>query len=184
MSAGSTYFNSTTMGQPIIWSGGQLNYYTDQGDLSPILPNSAANAFVANALAQWTSVSTAAITANAAGQLAEDVNGNNVEVNSEGVGTAPADITPSATQTPIGIVYDYDGSVTDALLGEGAEATHRNVSGMPFTVATITLEPEQTFYMRWSLSMANVHCSPRNSPTWNTGWYAYSEACLVLGGRN
>jgi len=118
--AGSTYFNSTTMGQPIIWSGGQLNYYTDQGDLSPILPNSAANAFVANALAQWTSVSTAAITANAAGQLAEDVNGNNVEVNSEGVVTAPADITPSATQTPIGIVYDYDGSVTDALLGEGA----------------------------------------------------------------
>ncbi len=118
--AGSSYFNSSTMGQPIIWSGGQLNYYTDQGDLSPILPNSAANAFVASAFQQWTAVSTAAITANAAGQLAEDVNGSNIEVNSEGVVTAPADITPSATQTPTGIVYDYDGSVTDALLGEGA----------------------------------------------------------------
>ena len=34
--------------------------------------------------------------------------------------TAPADITPSATATPLGIVYDYDGTVTDALLGAGA----------------------------------------------------------------
>jgi hypothetical protein len=118
--AGSSYFNSSTMGQPLTWSGGQLNYYTDQGDLSPILPNSAANAFVASAFQQWTSVSIASVTANAAGQLAEDVNGSNIEVNSEGVVTAPADITPSATQKPIGIVYDYDGSVTDALLGEGA----------------------------------------------------------------
>ena len=116
--AGSSYF--TTMGQPLVWSGGQLNYYTDQGNLSPILANSAANALVANAFQQWTSVSLAALTANAAGQLAEDVNGSNIEVNSEGVVTAPADITPSATQKPIGIVYDYDGSVTNALLGEGA----------------------------------------------------------------
>ena len=118
--AGSSYFNSGTMGQPITWSQGQVNYYTDQGDLSPILPNASANAFVASAFTQWTSVSTAALTANAAGQLAEDVNGSNIAVNSSGAVTAPADITPSATQTPVGIVYDYDGSVTDALLGAGA----------------------------------------------------------------
>ena len=37
--AGSSYFNSATMGQPLTWSLGQVNYYTDQGDLSPILPN-------------------------------------------------------------------------------------------------------------------------------------------------
>jgi len=49
--AGSSFFNPATMGQPLIWSGGQVNYYTDQGDLSPILPNSAANAFVATAFA-------------------------------------------------------------------------------------------------------------------------------------
>ncbi len=42
--AGSSYFNSGTMGQPITWSQGQVNYYTDQGDLSPILPNASANA--------------------------------------------------------------------------------------------------------------------------------------------
>lgn len=118
--AGSSYFNSATMGQPITWSFGQVNYYTDQGDLSPILPNAAANAFVASAFLQWTSVSTAAITAAAAGQLAEDVNGGNIVVDSNGIITAPADITPGATQTPVGIVYDYDGSVTDALLGAGA----------------------------------------------------------------
>ena len=118
--AGSSYFNSGTMGQPITWSLGQVNYYTDQGDLSPILPNASANALVANAFSQWTTVSAAALTANAAGQLAEDVNGGNIAVNSSGMVTAPADITPAATQTPVGIVYDYDGTVTDALLGANA----------------------------------------------------------------
>src|ERR1700719_2683010 len=60
--AGPSYFNSGTMGQPITWSLGQVNYYTDQGDLSPILPNASAKAFVASAFSQWTSVSTAALT--------------------------------------------------------------------------------------------------------------------------
>jgi hypothetical protein len=121
--AGSSYFNSSTMGQPIIWSLGQVNYYTDQGDLSPIEPNASANALVASAFSQWTSVSIAAITATNAGQLSEDVNGSNIGVDSNGTVNAPADITPSATQTPVGIVYDYDGTVTDALLGAGAGDT-------------------------------------------------------------
>jgi hypothetical protein len=120
--AGSSFFNSAAMGQPLTWSQGQVNYYTDQGDLSPILPNTAANAFVASAFLQWSSVSVAAITVTNPGQLAEDVNGSNIAVNSIGTVTAPADITPTATETPVGIVYDYDGSVTDALLGAGAGA--------------------------------------------------------------
>ena len=49
---GSSYF--TTMGQPMIWSQGVVNYYTDQGDLSPILPNATANSFVAGAFGVWT----------------------------------------------------------------------------------------------------------------------------------
>jgi hypothetical protein len=118
--AGSSYFNPSTMGEPLTWSQGEVNYYTDQGNLSPILSNAAANALVANAFQQWTSVSTAALAVTAAGQLAEDVNGSNIAVDSSGTVTAPADITPAATQTPVGIVYDYDGSVTDALLGSGA----------------------------------------------------------------
>jgi hypothetical protein len=118
--AGSTFFNSSKMGQPITWPLGQVSYYTDQGDLSPVLPNAAANAFVASAFAQWTYVSAAALTATNAGQLAEDVNEVNIAADSYGTITAPADITSSATQTPVGVVYDYDGSVTDALLGAGA----------------------------------------------------------------
>ena len=117
--AGTTYFNSGTAGEPVTWAGGQVTYFTDQGDLSPILPNSSANTFVANAFSVWTSVSTAALTATSEGQLAEDVNGSNIAV-SNGVVTGPADITPSATDKPVGIVYDLDGTVTEALLGSGA----------------------------------------------------------------
>lgn len=118
--AGSTYFNPSTMGQPVTWSMGQIDYYTDLGDLSPSFPNASANALVADAFSQWTSVSFAALTATAAGQLAEDVNGGNIEVGTNGDVTAPADITPAATEKPVGVVYDYDGSATDALLGQGA----------------------------------------------------------------
>jgi hypothetical protein len=117
--AGATYFISTATGQPLVWPQGILTYYTDQGDLSPILPNMTANAFVADAFSQWTSVPTAAVTAANAGQLAEDVNGSNV-TNIGGTLSMPTDIQPTATSTPIGIVYDNDGSVTSALLGSGA----------------------------------------------------------------
>jgi len=118
--AGTTYFVSTVTGQPLIWGQGQVTYYTDQGDLSPVLLNADANAFVASAFSLWTSVPTAALAVTDGGQLAEDVNGSNVIRNSNGTLTEPADIQPTATSTPVGIVYDYDGSVTDALLGSGA----------------------------------------------------------------
>jgi len=42
----------------------------------------------------------------------------------------PADVVPSALSTPLGIVYDVDGTVTDALLGQGAGG-----SGLCFTNA-------------------------------------------------
>ena len=118
--AGTTYFNSGTAGQPITWAQGQITYFTDQGDVSSILPNSAANTFVANAFSVWTSVSTAALSTTSGGQLAEDVNGSNVTRNSDGTLTIPADIQPGATDKPVAVVYDIDGSVTDAFLGAGA----------------------------------------------------------------
>ena len=34
--------------------------------------------------------------------------------------TQPADVTPSATSYPVGVIYDADGSVIDALFGTGA----------------------------------------------------------------
>ena len=121
--AGTSYFDPSVEGQPLVWPQGLITYYTDQGDLSPLLPNASANALVASAFSQWTAVPTAAITATSGGMLAEDVNGSNVFLNADGTISMPADIQPTATGTPVGIVYDYDGSVTDALMGTGAGST-------------------------------------------------------------
>ncbi len=118
--AGVSYFNQGTAGTPLTWAQGAVNYYTDQGDLSPILPGTDADAFVADAFSQWSSIPTVALTVTHAGQLSENVDGSNVYRNSDGTLTEPADIEPSATDKPVGVVYDEDGSVTDALLGQGA----------------------------------------------------------------
>jgi hypothetical protein len=48
------------------------------------------------------------------------VSGADVIVNGDGSITMPADIMPGVVGTPVGIVYDADGTVTDALLGQGA----------------------------------------------------------------
>ena len=84
--------------------------------------------FVATAFSAWTAVPGTLLTAAQAGHLAEDVNGSNIETDGFGIVTGPADITSSATGNPIGIVYDYDGAVTDALFGEGAGGL---VAGLP-----------------------------------------------------
>jgi hypothetical protein len=117
--AGASYFDPSTVGSPVTWAQGTLSYYTDQGDVSAILPGAGADTFVANAFAAWTGISTAALSATHSGQLAEDVTGSNLAV-ANGVITTPPDLAPTATAMPIGIVYDQDGSVTDDLLGTGA----------------------------------------------------------------
>ena len=118
--AGPSYFDPAATGQPLTWPQGVIVYFIDQGDLSPILPNSSAASFVADAFAQWTSVPTAALSVSSGGTLAEDVSGVNVTVNSDRTISMPADIQPTATANPIAIVFDADGAVTDALLGAGA----------------------------------------------------------------
>lgn len=118
--AGTSFFDPAVKGAPLAWSQGAVNYYTDQGDLSPILPQASANAFVADAFSRWTSVATAALTATRAGQLDEDVSGQNVIVNPDNTITMPQDIVPGAVDKPVAIVYDADGKVTDALLGQGS----------------------------------------------------------------
>src|ERR1700688_3540654 len=107
-------------GQPIIWANGSVQYFTDQGNLSAILTGAQADALVAAAFSAWTSIPGVALAAAQAGHLAEDVNGTNIAATGSGTVTAPADITSSATSTPVGVVYDLDGKVTDALLGQGA----------------------------------------------------------------
>jgi hypothetical protein len=113
-------FSAGVEGRPILWANGSIQYFTDQGNLSPMLIGTDADSLVASAFSAWTSIPGVALTASQAGHLAEDVNGTNIAVSLSGIVTAPADITFSAVSTPIGIVYDEDGSVTDALLGNGA----------------------------------------------------------------
>ncbi len=117
--AGTVYFESATKGTPLTWALGLVSYYTDQGALSPVLTESGADALVADAFSRWTSIATAAVVAERAGQLGENVSGANVSA-SGGAITLPADILPSAVNTPVAIVYDADGGVTNALLGQGA----------------------------------------------------------------
>lgn len=117
--AGTSFFDPGVKGTPLTWNQGIVTYYTDRGNLSPLLPSSAADAFVADAFSRWTSITTAAVSAVRGGQLAEDVSGANVS-SAGGAITLPADILPSARNFPVAIVYDADGSVTNALLGQGA----------------------------------------------------------------
>jgi hypothetical protein len=94
-----------------------VQYFTDQGNLSPILTGAQADALVATAFGTWTGIAGASLSATQGGHLAEDVNGGDIVVAPNGTITSPLDTTSGAVGTPVGIVYDYDGSVTDALLG-------------------------------------------------------------------
>ena len=69
------------------------------------------------AAALWSAVPTAGVTLTDMGPLNEDVNGADIQVNSSGQIIAPADIAPAATNYPIAVIYDADGSVIDAIFG-------------------------------------------------------------------
>lgn len=118
--AGTSYFNPAALGQPVHWANGQVNYYVDQGPLNGVVSNQQATAMVDAAAALWSAVPTAGVVLADKGPLNEDVNGSNIAVNSSGQITAPADVTPSATNYPVAVLFDADGSVIDAIVGPGA----------------------------------------------------------------
>ena len=113
-------FDPAVKGQSLTWAGGNVQYFTDQGDLSPILNGNQADIMVAFVFTHWTGLAGVPITATLAGHLAEDVSGANVFAFPDGTYSVPDDIQPTALSTPVGVVYDYDGQVTNALLGAGA----------------------------------------------------------------
>jgi hypothetical protein len=129
--AGVSYFNPGVVGQPLHWANGQVNYYVDPGVLNGTVNNQQAKAMVDAAAALWSAVPTAGVTLTDKGALNEDVNGANLTVSGTnftvtneqtsqlGVITAPADVTPSATSFPLGVIFDADGSVINALFGAG-----------------------------------------------------------------
>ncbi len=130
--AGASYFNPGVLGQPVRWAGGQVNYYVDQGPLNSSVTHQQATAMVDAAAALWSAIPTAGVTLADKGALNEDVSGSNIvvsgtnftvtneQINQLGVITQPADVTPSAAGYPLGIIYDADGSVIDAVFGTGA----------------------------------------------------------------
>ena len=132
--AGTSFFNPGVVGQPLHWANGQLNYYVDQGPLNATVTNQQARAMVDAAAALWNAIPTAGVALTDMGSLNEDVSGVNIAVSGTnfavtnqqldqlGVITTPADITPSATSYPLGIIFDADGSVIDAIYGKGVSA--------------------------------------------------------------
>ncbi|HEV2485232.1 MAG TPA: IPT/TIG domain-containing protein [Terracidiphilus sp.] len=118
--AGVSFFNPGVLGQPLNWSGGQLNYYVDQGPLNASVSNQQATAMVDAAAALWSAVTTAAVTLTDKGPLNEDVSGANILVNSAGQIAQPSDVTPTAAAYPLAVIYDADGSVIDAVFGATA----------------------------------------------------------------
>jgi len=117
--AGTSFFNPAVIGLPIHWSAGQMNYYVDQGPLSSSVSNQQATAMVDAAAALWSAVPTAGVTLTDKGSLNEDVSGANIAATNAQI-TQPADVTSSATGYPVGVIYDFDGSVIDAIFGTGA----------------------------------------------------------------
>jgi len=115
--AGVSYFNPAVLGQPVHWPNGQVSYYVDQGALSSTVTNQQATSMVDAAAAMWSGVPTAGVTLSNMGPLNEDVNGTNIAVNANGQIAAPADVAPSATGYPLGVIYDADGSVINAIFG-------------------------------------------------------------------
>jgi hypothetical protein len=130
--AGVTYFNSGVLGQPAHWANGQLSYYVDQGPLNSSINNQQATAMVDAAAALWSAIPTAGVTLTDQGQLNENVSGANIvlggtgftvtgeQTTQAGLIAQPADVTPTATSYPLGVIFDADGSVIDALYGTGA----------------------------------------------------------------
>jgi IPT/TIG domain len=119
--AGPSYFNASAKGQPVVWANGQINYYVDQGSLSATVNNAQANAMVASAVAVWNAVPTAAVKFTVIARLSEDVNGTNVMQGPNGL-ILPTDIQPTATNKPLAVIYDEDGSVINAFYGTGASS--------------------------------------------------------------
>jgi hypothetical protein len=118
--AGSSYFSASAEGHPVVWSGGQVTYYTDLSALSGKVTQAQANTMVATAAAEWSSVSTAAVSIERGGNLAENVDAS-VTTGANGI-VLPVDVQSSAIDRPVAVVYDETGAVINGIYGAGANS--------------------------------------------------------------
>lgn len=122
--AGASYFNAGVLGEPVHWPSGLVSYYVDPGPLNGLINNQQATAMVDAAAALWDAVPTAGVTLVDMGALNEDVNGSNITAANQVI-TAPSDVTSTATSYPLGVIFDADGSVIDAIFGTGTSLPAR-----------------------------------------------------------
>ncbi|QHS52267.1 IPT/TIG domain-containing protein [Edaphobacter sp. 12200R-103] len=116
---GAPYY--TSQGKAIVWYTSSPQYFTDAGDLSPYVNHDAANTIVKAAADVWT-IPSANFNLIYGGTLAEHASLSNIYPDSTGI-VFPADIQSTSYLTrQIAILYDYDGSITDLLLGAGASS--------------------------------------------------------------
>src|SRR6266568_2145930 len=103
--------NFTLTGVPYTWDNTKsITYNIDQGPLG-MLSNAKAAALVGKAFQQWSSssIDTANLTFEEGDPLDRDVTGANL---TDFMNSLPTDVNP--------VIFDSDGSVTDAILGAGA----------------------------------------------------------------
>ena len=110
---------SNQPGLPVVWYTTHPLYFTDPGDLSSSVNHTAADTIVAAAASVW-NVPTSSLTLSYGGTLDEHVSGDNVYPTSSGL-VFPTDVqSTNYLSKQIAVIYDYDGSITDLLLGSGA----------------------------------------------------------------
>jgi hypothetical protein len=108
--AGPIFVNGS--GVPLRWAASPVPYSPDKGRLGK-LDNGAATAFVASTFGLWEAVPSSSIAFANAGTLPVDVKANNYDSFLDRCdGLSP-------------IVFDDDGSITDDLLGVGAQRRAR-----------------------------------------------------------
>jgi hypothetical protein len=143
------------MGQPIHWKGGKLNYYVDRGPLSATISHQRGVDMVDAAAALWSAVPTAAVSLVNKGQLGEDVSGSNA-VAGNGNLLEPSDVAAAAAAYPVGIIFDTDGSVIDAVLGaQASDPGSCNTRGV--VVWTDNIDPEAT--LSHAVMVLNGRCT-------------------------
>ncbi len=111
----------TTEGIPVVWYTTSPLYFTDPGDLSAYVNHAAADAIVSAAANVW-NIPTASLNLTQGGTLDEHVDSSNSYPTSTGI-VFPADVqSGNYLNKQIAIIYDYDGSIIDLMLGAGASS--------------------------------------------------------------
>lgn len=174
--AGPSYFSATALGQPVVWAGGQVTYYTDQSPLTTKMTQAQANAMVATAATVWSRVNTAAVSIVRGGNLAEDVD-KVVTTGANGI-VLPADILPSATSTPVGVVYDETGAVINGIYGAGANSSlNCQSNGVITTVDNLAASGT----IAHALIIVNGQCAGTNKQQTNLQYQLVRAFGVVLG---